>query len=149
MKREPPYESLVNRFLSSMSLKLKPAPNKSSCAPMFCERKVPSPKNFCEKAKIENPALIGRSLIYGSVNENWNERWRLPAARLKESTSPRPSKLLVEYSRPKNEPPMPEMPPLKEICCRPRSATFNERSTVASSSFVRRSTSLSLSIGLK
>jgi hypothetical protein len=54
-----------------------------SCwAARFCERNVPSPKNFCEKAKSEKPALIGRSLIYGSVNENWNDRCRLPAATL-------------------------------------------------------------------
>src|SRR5215211_8486768 len=99
-----------------MSLKLNPAPSKSCWALRLFDRNVPSPKNFCENAKIEKPALIGRSLMYGSVNENWNERWRLPAARLNESTSPRPSRLLVEYSSPKNDPPIPEIPPLKEIC---------------------------------
>src|SRR6185295_4406404 len=146
---ESPYESRVNRFSSLIFVKLNCELMKSCCAEMFEERNVPSPKNFCEKAKIEKPALIGRSFMYGSVNENWNERWRLPAATLNDSTSPRPSRLFVEYSRPKNEPPIPEIPPLNEICWRPRSLTFNERSTVASSSLVRRSTSLSLSMGLK
>src|ERR1041384_4330735 len=131
-----------------MLLKIPPL-SRSSCAATFCERNVPSPKNFCEKANTEKPALIGRSLMYGSGNENWNERCRLPAGRLNEGASPLPSRLLVEYSRHKNEPPIPEIPPLNEICWRPRSLTFNDRSTVASSSFVRRSTSLSLSIGLK
>ena len=53
-------------------------PKSPCCASRFCERNVPSPKNFCEKAKTEKPTVIGRFLMYGSVNENWNERWRLP-----------------------------------------------------------------------
>src|SRR5205085_7731849 len=81
-KSEPPYESRVNRFSSLMFVKLRAELSRSACALTFCERNVPSPKNFCEKANREKPALIGRSLMYGSVNENWNERWRLPAARL-------------------------------------------------------------------
>ena len=47
---------------------------------MFDDSAVPSPKNFCEYAKIEKPAVIGRFLMYGSVNEKLKLRWRLPAA---------------------------------------------------------------------
>src|SRR5204863_8721491 len=101
-----------------------------------------------EEGKNVNPPVIGRLRMYGSVNENWNDRWRFPAARLIDSTSPRPNKLLVEYSSPKNDPPIPEIPPLNDICWRPFSWTFTVTSTRPSSSLVRKSASLSLSIGL-
>src|SRR5688572_2806544 len=148
-KIEPPIELRVKRFSSSTLRKSSDDPKRPCCASTLLERNVPSPKYFCENAKTEKPAVMGRFLIYGSVNENWNDRCRLPYARLKARVSPRPRRLLVEYSSPKNEPPMPERPPLNEICWRPRSATFRLISTRASSSSVRKSASRSASSGSK
>ncbi len=62
---------------------------------------------------------------------------RFPAPTENESVSPRPARLLVEYSSPKNEPPIPEIPPLNEICWRPFSLILTIRSTSPCSSSVR------------
>src|SRR5215213_185287 len=59
-KTDAPMESRVKRFSSATFRKSTEEPRSPCCAWMFPERNVPSPKNFCEKAKIEKPTVIGR-----------------------------------------------------------------------------------------
>jgi len=55
---------------------------------VFVDRNVPSPKNFRDEVKTENPTVIGLFRKYGSVNENWTDFCRFPAESCSASVSP-------------------------------------------------------------
>jgi hypothetical protein len=59
-KMDAPVELRVKRFSSETFWKSIADPNAPCNASTFCERNVPSPKNFCEKVKTEKPTEMGR-----------------------------------------------------------------------------------------